>query len=69
MKPFRDVLYWWKDNSVTNFISNRCLTSHACLGGVWFALDETMLGDFGRVIYFERGPNRVPKADKETRNG
>ena len=52
-----NYLLWWKDGGITDMLSTQCLTTAKCVGGVRFALDLALLSEFGRVVYYERGPN------------
>lgn len=62
-----NYLLWWKDGGVTDMLSTQCLTTAKCVDGVRFELDRDVLEDFRRAIYYECGPNRGRKSDKETR--
>jgi hypothetical protein len=63
-----NYLLWWKDGGVTDMLSTQCLTTAKCIDGIRFALDLDMLRAFGRVIYYERGPNLRSPQDP-TREG
>lgn len=60
---WRTVLLWWKDGGVNDILTNECLMTGRCYAGSWFELDEALLSEFGRAVYYET----VYFADKESR--